>query len=73
MYVRVRDKRTGHELDVLSTDKRIGDVFQPVSKASYPDSPYPRAAKHNPLPSTVKNVPVSKATPKPGIASGSDG
>lgn len=54
MYVRVRDKRTGHEFDVLSTDKRIGDVFQPVNKAGFPDSPYPRAAKHNPLPSTVK-------------------
>lgn len=58
MYVRVKDKRTGHEFDVLRTDNRIGDALQPVNRASYPDSPYPRAAKHNPLPSTVKPVPV---------------
>ena len=58
MYVRVKDKRTGHELDVLSTDNRIGDVFQLANKDGYPDSPHPRAAKHNPLPSTTKSVPV---------------
>lgn len=58
MYVRVKDKRTGHEFDVLSTDNRIGGAFQLVDKASYPDSPHPRAAKHNPLPSTVKRESV---------------
>lgn len=58
MYVRVKDKSTGHELDVLSTDKRIGEAFTLVNKASYPDSPYPRAPKHNPLPSTAKGAPA---------------
>lgn len=54
MYVRVKDKSTGHELDVLSTDKRIGEAFQLVNKAEYPESPLPRAPKFNPLPSTAK-------------------
>lgn len=54
MYVRVRDKVTGDEFDALESNPKIGDRLTPVNKKDYPLSPYPRAAKHNPLPSTVK-------------------
>ncbi|KUM31573.1 hypothetical protein AQ436_00075 [Arthrobacter sp. EpRS66] len=58
MYVRVKDKVTGDEFDALESNPKIGDRLTPVNKKEYPLSPYPRAAKHNPLPSTVKSVPV---------------
>lgn len=64
MYVRVKDKSTGHELDVLSTDKRIGDVFQPVNKKEYPDSVLPRPAKPHVTSKGVTSKPSSAADKK---------
>ena len=54
MYLRVTDKRTGHEFDALDTDKRIGGVFQLANKKEYPPSPYPRQPKHDPLKQATK-------------------
>ena len=59
MYVRVKDKVTGHVFDVISTDKRIGDRFERVRGVK--DSRYPRPSKTNPLPSTAKSVVAAKA------------
>lgn len=66
MYVRVKDKSTGHEFDVLKTDKRIGKEFELVKKKECPESPYPRRALHNPLPSTAKNAVAAKSEKKEG-------
>ena len=58
MYVRVKDKVTGDEFDALESNPKIGDRLTLVNKKEYPPSPYPRAAKHNPLPSTAKGESV---------------
>ena len=62
MYTRVKDKSTGHVFDVISTDKRIGGQFEPVKGVK--PARYPRPAKHNPLPSTAKNVVAAKIEKK---------
>lgn len=54
MYLRVRDEVTGDEFDALESNKRIGGRLKLVNKQEYPPSPYARAAKTNPLPSTAK-------------------
>ena len=46
MYVRVKDKQTGHEFDVPERDPRIGKAFAPVKSDRYPRSRQPRPAKH---------------------------
>lgn len=58
MYLRVRDDVTGDEFDALESNKRIGGRLQLVNKKEYPPSPYARAAKTNPLPSTAKGAPA---------------
>ncbi len=59
MYTRVKDTVTGNEIDVLSTDKRIGDLFKPVNKKEYPDSPLPRPAKFHAPSKGVSNKPAT--------------
>lgn len=44
-YVRVRDPVSRMEFDCLSTDPRIGDRYQPVNRANWPDSSIPRPSK----------------------------
>lgn len=47
VYIRVKDRDTKHEFDVLSTDPRIaGGLFIPVNKPHYPPSSMPRRAKY---------------------------
>lgn len=47
MFVRVKDKSTGHEFDVPESDPRIGRVFQRLNKSHYPPSAYPRRPKYS--------------------------
>lgn len=47
MFVRVKDKSTGHEFDVPESDPRIGKTFTPLSKKHYPPSTAVRRPKHN--------------------------
>lgn len=46
MFVRVRDKSTGHQFDVPEADPRIGTAFELLNRKSYPPSPVIRPAKH---------------------------
>lgn len=46
MFVRVRDKDTGHQLDVAETDPRIGGPFELLNRKTYPPSPVIRPTKH---------------------------
>ena len=46
MFVRVRDKGTGHQFDVAETDPRIGGPFELLNRKTYPPSPVIRPAKH---------------------------
>ena len=64
MYVRVKDTVTGNEIDVLSTDKRIGDVFKPVNKKDYPDSRLPRPSKYHVASKGVPKKPSAAAEAK---------
>ena len=46
-YVRVRDKDTGHEFDALDTAWQIeAGIYVPVKSDRFPESQYPRPAKH---------------------------
>lgn len=46
-YIRVRDRDTGHQFDVLTTDPRIAEgFFIPLHRKNYPPSSLPRRAKH---------------------------
>ena len=47
MFVRVKDKSTGHEFDVPESDPRIGKTFTALSKKDYPPSPVVRRPKHH--------------------------
>lgn len=47
MFVRVKDKSTGHEFDVPESDPRIGKTFTPLSKKHYPPSRVVRRPKHH--------------------------
>ena len=47
MFVRVRDKSTGHQLDVPEADPRIGGPFELLNRKTYPPSPFSRPAKHH--------------------------
>lgn len=47
MFVRVKDKSTGHEFDVPESDPRIDKAFTPLSKKQYPPSVVVRRPKHN--------------------------
>lgn len=63
MFVRVKDKSTGHEFDVPESDPRIGKAFHKVNKAHYPPSATVRRPKYS---TGRKPAPV---TPKPsGVA-----
>ncbi|MBF6672444.1 hypothetical protein [Glutamicibacter sp. FBE19] len=64
MYTRVKDTVTGNEIDVLSTDKRIGDVFKPVNKKEYPDSRLPRPSKYHVESKGVAKKPSTAAETK---------
>lgn len=46
MFVRVKDKSTGHEFDVPESDPRIGKSFTALSKKNYPPSTVVRRPKH---------------------------
>ena len=47
-YIRVKDKDTGHEFDVLEDDWRIeAGIFTHVKPVLYPPAQYPRPAKYN--------------------------
>lgn len=63
MYVRVRDKQSKHEFDVLASDSRIGSAFELVDKKHYPESRYPRPAKYS---VASKNVANGAAKPVAG-------
>ena len=52
MFIRVRDKSTGHEFDVPETDPRVGEAFERVSKRHYPPSSVVRRPKHKLRPAT---------------------
>lgn len=58
MFVRVKDKSTGHEFDVPESDPRIGGSLQKLSKDHYPPSRLIRRPKYNvgrkPAPVTTK-------------------
>ena len=47
MFVRVKDKSTGHEFDVPESDPRIGKSFTALSKKNYPPSMVVRRPKHH--------------------------
>lgn len=47
MFVRVKDKSTGHEFDVPESDPRIGKSFTALSKKDYPPSRVVRRPKHH--------------------------
>jgi hypothetical protein len=48
VFVRVKDKDSGHEFDVPETDWRIGEgIFTPVKGDRYPAVDRPRKPKHN--------------------------
>lgn len=66
MYVRVKDKVTGDEFDALESNPKIGDRLTLLEKKEYPPSPYARAAKTNPLPSTAPDAVVAKSAKKEG-------
>ena len=63
LYVRVKDKDTGHEFDVPESDKRIGKSFTPISKKHYPPSRVPRRPKYHigSAPAPVTNKPPVEA------------
>lgn len=65
MFVRVKDKSTGHEFDVPESDPRIGDAFQKLSKDHYPPSRLIRRPKYNvgskPKPSNQKPSVVAES------------
>lgn len=47
MYVRVRDKSTGHEFDVSETSSLLArGVVERVKSDRYPTARHPRPAKH---------------------------
>lgn len=46
MWVRVRDRETKHEYDVLEGDKRIGVLVDLVKSKRYPPSARARPTKH---------------------------
>lgn len=58
MFVRVKDKSTGHEFDVPESDPRIGTAFHKVNKSHYPPSATVRRPKYsigrNPAPVNPK-------------------
>ena len=47
MFVRVKDKSTGHEFDVPESDPRIGKSLTALSKKDYPSSTVARRPKHH--------------------------
>lgn len=47
MFVRVKDKSTGHEFDVPESDPRIGKSLTALSKKDYPPSSVIRRPKHH--------------------------
>lgn len=47
MFVRVKDKDSGHEFDVQESDWRIGDSLIPVKSDRFPLSPVARLPKYN--------------------------
>ena len=47
MFVRVKDKSTGHEFDVPESDPRIGKSLTALSKKDYPPSTVARRPKHH--------------------------
>lgn len=47
-FIRVKDKDSGHEFDVPSTDWRIGEgIFTLVKSDRFPPVDRPRQPKHN--------------------------
>lgn len=47
MFIRVKDKDTGHEFDVPEEDWRIGEgLFIPVKGDRFPAVDRPRVSKH---------------------------
>lgn len=46
MWVRVKDRGTGHEFDVPEGDPRIGVVFDQVKSERFPLAHQPRPPKH---------------------------
>jgi hypothetical protein len=56
VFVRVKDKSSGHEFDVPETDWRIeAGHFTPVKTDRYPASPVARLPKYNVSPPRAKN------------------
>ena len=48
MFIRVKDKDSGHEFDVPAEDWRIAEgFFVPVKSDRFPSVDRPRLAKHN--------------------------
>jgi hypothetical protein len=62
VFVRVKDKDSGHEFDVPADDWRIGEgIFTPVKSDRYPAVDRPRPPKHN--------IRIAEAKPQPKTAS----
>ena len=48
MFIRVKDKDSGHEFDVPEQDWRVAEgIFTPVKSDRFPSVDRPRLAKHN--------------------------
>lgn len=64
MFIRVKDKSTGHEFDVPESDPRIGKSLHRANKANYPPSASVRRPKHNVgrSPAPVRNTQPSTET-----------
>lgn len=63
MFIRVKDKSTGHEFDVPESDPRIGKAFKPLSKNHYPPSAVARRPKHH-----TGRAPAPVTTEPSGVA-----
>ena len=76
VYVRVKDRDTGHEFDVIEGDYRIGGPLQLVNKPAYPPAYQPRPPKHHigpvrgPKPKPSKATDDSKTKPRKAAGSG---
>lgn len=63
MFIRVKDKSTGHEFDVPESDPRIDKAFKPLSKRHYPLSAVVRRPKYN-----IGRTPAPVTTEPSGVA-----
>lgn len=63
MFVRVRDRDTGHQYDIPEGDPRIGVLVELVNKPHYPPSHFARRPKHH---TDLAGRPVPRQPVPPG-------